>query len=88
MANLPVVWTKHLKDEKAKKEFEAYLRNSTQLVTVLLNILDDQERSLQSIENSITQFETPSWSERQAWINGRHAQIRAIKDLFNFIDTP
>lgn len=85
LANIPTAWTSNLRDPKQKQEFEVALRNSTTAITRLLEILDSQESSLESLENTIDQFNTPSWSERQAWINGKKAQIKSTRDLFNFI---
>lgn len=79
-----LAWVSDIKDPKKKKEFEDYLRNASLITDKLLKILDDQERSLESIENNIEQFDSPSWSSRQAWINGRKAQIRVIRSLFNY----
>lgn len=85
MPNLPVVWTKHLKTEKERREFEDYLRNSTRALTRLLDIIEESESNLIKKDISETDFEDPNWSHKQAFRNGRLSGLSEIKTILTFI---
>lgn len=75
-------WTKHLKDEEDKKKLEATIRASTTIVSRLLVILEEEDRSL---DKAATDFENPSWAYRQAYILGQKEALKKIKELIDFI---
>lgn len=85
MANLPMVWTKHLKnDEEAKKRFESTLRNSSTLVSRLVEILKEKDNTVASVTNA--DYDNPSWAYSQAHRNGYRQALKDILDLFNFME--
>lgn len=78
------MWTKHLKTDKAKKDFEVYLRNSSSLIERLKAILTEKLEVLEKEEFSLSSYDTASWAYKQAHINGAKAEIQTLLDLFNF----
>jgi hypothetical protein len=80
---LNLVWTKNLPSTK-KKEFEATLRNSTFVLSRLRDILDEEMEVLDRQETTISDFDHPNWSHKQAYRNGERARIRKMRDLLSF----
>ena len=83
MSNLPIEWTKHIKDAVKKEEFEKTIRASQTIVSRLIELLDEQISGLDKQETSISDYETPSWSEKQAHRNGQRSTLRRLKDLLS-----
>lgn len=81
---LPVQWTKHLQGEK-RDNLEALVRNSTIVLSRLYEILEEELAQIEAKEYSITDFEDPSWSQKQAFRNGSKAQINKLKNLLSFL---
>lgn len=79
-------WTKHLKTKRARDDFEVVLRNSTQVLSRLYELLDEDLESLETQELSPKSFEEPNWAEKQAYINGRKYQLKQTKALLEFIN--
>ena len=84
-SNLPLAWTKHLSTEYQRKSFEDLLRNSTLQFSRLLEILDEKERALTKQTTTLSEYENPSWSHKQAHINGYIACLTNLKELFTFL---
>lgn len=83
---LPLVWTKHLKTAKEKENFESLLRNSTQVLTRLKQILEEKESDLVSAQTRLEDYDTPSWAFKEAHRHGRQAELKALKELIDFIN--
>jgi hypothetical protein len=83
--SLPVVWTKHIQDPEKKKNFEQSVRASTTALGRLLEIIEDEERVLESSSFSLKDFDTPSWAYKQAYINGEKSRLKKLKELIDFI---
>lgn len=77
-------WTREIRDEEARKNFELIVRNSTLLLTRLKGILEEAERSLISQSATMDDFKDPNWSHKQAFRNGELGCIRKMKDLIPF----
>lgn len=84
--SLPLVWTKHLKDPDSKQKFEQSLRASTTMAYRLLEILDEEERAIESQSCSVKDFDNPAWAFKQAFHQGEKARIRKLKELLEFIN--
>lgn len=76
-----VQWTKHIKDEKDRKEFLQILANSTTVLNRLRNILIEEMSGIDNSEYSVDDFDSPSWSHKQAFRNGERARIKKLIDL-------
>lgn len=83
MANLPIVWTKHLKTKEEKENFESLLRNSTIVASRLVTILREMDESKVSRE---TDYDSPSWAYLQADQNGYRRAIQEVLKLFNYLE--
>jgi len=83
---LSVEWTEHLQNDKtAKDQLELAVRNSTVALVRLLEILEKKKASLERVEANTTQYEHPSWSHKQAHLNGKRASLDEIITLLQFI---
>lgn len=83
--SLPLAWTKHLSDPKAKENLELSIRNSTSALGRLYQILEDEERALENSSLTIKDFDDPSWAFKQAYKNGEKARLKKLKELIDFI---
>jgi hypothetical protein len=77
-------WTSDLPPE-TKEDFQKLLRNSQVQFGKLLQILDDEEQTLNRQESTIKDFEDPNWSHKQAFRNGDRSRIRKMKELLSFV---
>lgn len=80
------VWTQHLTNEKSKEEFSSSVQGSRTVLERLKEILESKEEALNSQEMSVKDFDTPNWSEKQAFRNGRRLEIHDLKKLVD-LDT-
>ena len=85
MKKLSVVWTRHLKDESKKEEFEKTIRASTTMAYRLLDILKEEEDALDAKSCSIADFDNPNWALKQAFIMGEKSRIKKLRDLLEHI---
>lgn len=69
------MWTRHLSEDR-KEDFEALVRNSTIVLGRMKRILLDQLDSTFVSEETESDFDTPSWSHKQAYRNGERAGLR------------
>lgn len=83
MKPLSSAWTRHL-DGQAKDDFEIIVRNSTLLLTRLKDYIEENERSLLSLNTSADDFEDPNWSHKQAFRNGQLSGLKKMKELIPF----
>jgi len=81
MNNPAVVWTKHLRTEEARKNFENMLRGNVVVNERLIQILHEKRGSNQA---KLADYESPSWAYLQADKNGYDRAIKDILELFNF----
>ena len=80
---MKLVWTKHLKTQEEKEQFQKLLLGNKQILKVLKKILDEKDLSLERSENTLESYNTPSWAFKQAHKNGYRSCLEAIKDLIN-----
>ena len=81
-----VEWTKHLKTEAEKKEFEASVRHDTLVLGRLLEIIEDKINSLDREEITPSSYENSAWAYKQAHINGTRQGLTTVKNLLSFLD--
>jgi len=81
---ISTAWTKTIKDPEKKQSFENLLRNSTLVNSRLLEILQEM---YESEENSSVDYESASWSHKQADRNGARRAIRQIMTLFEYMES-
>lgn len=83
---LPLVWTKHLKTAKEKENFESLLRNSTQVLSRLKQIIEERETDLAATQTKLEDYDSPSWAFKEAHRHGRQAELKTLKELIDFIN--
>jgi hypothetical protein len=71
-------WTAHLNDSERKQGFEDVVRNSTQVLTRLSDIIQEEIDRLNREKISEEGFKDPNWPYLQAHVLG---QIRALVKL-------
>lgn len=71
-------------DPLAKEDLEKTLRNSAVAFNKLLEILEDRKRQLDTSEIR-EDYQSPSWSHKQAHRNGRRQELQDTIDLLTFI---
>lgn len=77
-------WTKHLKTEKEREEFELLLSSSRQVLGRLYDLLEEKEASLTKEEVSPDNYDA-GYPFRQAHQNGRRHEIMKLLKLLEFI---
>lgn len=78
------LWCKKLKG-KEKEDFETYVRNATQIVERLRDIIREREEEIGKSETS-DDYESGSWAYKQAHRNGRKEELNALKTLTAHLD--
>jgi len=82
---LPINWLSHLQG-KERADFEGVVRNSTQVLGRLRDILKTELQSIESIEERTGSYDNSSWAFKQAFLNGQRAQINGLLKLLEFMD--
>lgn len=80
---IPVIWFKN-KSEDEKKSVEYILQNNKILVQALLDIIDQFEQEEDVSGLKLTDYDSPSWSHKQADRNGARRALRKVRTLFSF----
>lgn len=78
------IWTRHLPEDK-KADFQSLVLNSTIVLERMRTILRDQFESTYVSEEAESDFDTPSWSHKQAFRNGERAGLRRALRLLAHI---
>jgi len=76
-------WSQHLIDVEDKNKFEKRVYSARAVLDRLLTILKEEKVIVLNTERTVKDFDQPNWSEKQAFRNGRCAEISA---LINLID--
>lgn len=77
------VWTKHLKDEEVKKQFESSLLGSRVVLERAVQILKEEDDSLTKAELNHKIYDLPNWDYRTAHDNGFKAGLRTAMKLLD-----
>lgn len=83
MSKLPLAWSKGL-SAKEKEELEYVLRNNQRLISAFLNLLDQMEQEETRADVNLSEYDSPSWSHKQADRNGARRAYKKIRTLFTF----
>jgi hypothetical protein len=78
--NLPSEWFAKCESEKDKEELKDYLLNSSRLMDQLKEMI--QRRYDQEWGAKVTDYDSPSWSHKQAHKNGR---LDAYEEIFKLL---
>lgn len=84
MPNLDTRWLRHLKTKEDKENLENIIRNDTQVLGVLEGILQDRLATLETSETKLEDYDTASWSFKQAHRNGAKSEIHSLLKLLQF----
>ena len=82
--NLPIVWTQGLTGEP-KARFEDAIKSvlATPVMARLSEIIEDKMNGLDTHEGSVADYDTPSWSHKQAHRNGLRQGYLDVLKLIN-----
>lgn len=82
---LPTPWVRHLKDQDSRDNFERIVRGSVTALSRLYDLLEEEEEAIHNQEASTDDYlGTTDWAYKQAFRNGKKAQIRELKRLLGF----
>lgn len=77
-------WTKHLRDEAERLQFEKTIKASRTALDRLAQILREELEVLNNQEASLTDYDSAAWSHKQAHRNGQRAFAKTVLDLLTF----
>lgn len=77
------VWTKNLKTEAERENFNNQLLGARPVLERLGELLDEKEKELDRSERSQKAYENPNWAYLQAHRNGCAGMLQSIKELIN-----
>jgi hypothetical protein len=77
------LWTKHIKDQEAKENFERQIINSIPVLERIQDILKEDLDTLDKVEFSTKAYDNPNWAYRQAHVNGYKTAYKNLDKLLN-----
>lgn len=77
------VWTKNLKTEEEKENFNNQLLGARPVLERLYQLLDEKEVELDRSERNLKAYENPNWAYLQAHKNGCASMLQSVKELIN-----
>lgn len=77
------IWTDHLPDQEEKTKFKEDVYGAHKVIDRIRTILEGRLKSIERSEVSLTVYDSPSWSAKQAHNNGRRSEIM---DFLTLID--
>lgn len=80
-SRLPTTWLKG-KTPQEQDAIRSLLSNSSTLINELLLILDNLEAEEVRAETNLEEYDSPSWSHKQADRNGARRAYKKIRQLF------
>jgi hypothetical protein len=83
---LPVQWLCHLPQGKERQELEQHIRNSTLVLGRLREIILKEIEGIDHWENNSNYYDNPSWSHKQAHMNGQRSSYQDLLRLLSFMD--
>ncbi len=75
-------WTKNLKTDEDKSKFLGMLFRARHVFERVLELIDENEKSISFSEVSPKAYDNPNWHYRQAHANGYKQCLRDFKKLF------
>jgi hypothetical protein len=83
-SNVKSIWIAHLKTEEEREEFKKTLstrRRGDPVYERILQLVTQRLEQIERVENTVDQYSDPSWSHKQAHLNGRRAELEVLFDL-------
>lgn len=77
------VWTKNLKTEEERQNFQNQVIGARPVLQRLSDLLEEKEKELDRSERSQKAYENPNWAYLQAHRNGCAGMLQSIKELIN-----
>ncbi len=77
------VWTKNLKTQEEKDNFNNQLLGARPVLERLQELLNEKEVELDRSERRLSAYETPNWAYIQAHKNGCASMLQSVKELIN-----
>lgn len=78
-----IKWTEHIQDPDEKLKFERFIKSSKPILEHLILLLKNKKDSLERQELDAKMFDNPNWDYKQAFLNGKKAEI---SELIKLID--
>ena len=86
LTKLATKWFGDLKDPAAKQKLEGIVKGSSIALTRLNEIVEDSLSSARRQEAKVSDYDTASWSHKQAHRNGYCQAMYEIQELLSFLD--
>jgi len=80
---MKTAWTQHLKTQEEKDRFHNSVIGSRLVLERLATILTEKEKGAERVIQSLSSYDSPSWSFKAADNNGYSRAIAEIKSLIN-----
>ena len=80
---LSTLWVKHLKDPEEIDKLNKAILGSVVIRNRLTQIIKEKLESIDNTECSVSDYDSPSWSHKQAHRNG---QKTALNEVLKLID--
>jgi len=77
------IWTREIKDQKAKEDFKNALVHDTLILGRLDEILDYMLFELARSEGTVDDYDNPSWAYKTADRIGRRRSLMAVKEMIS-----
>ena len=81
--NLNTKWTRKTSPDK-REDLEKLIRNSTIVLSRLKDIVEEDLVEMDKV--SLSDYESPSWSHKQAHENGKKEYARQLLTLLSFLE--
>lgn len=78
-----MAWTSHLKTDEEKERFASSVLGSRIVLERLSQILSQEEGEITRTELSVSEYDNPNWSHKQAFRNGQRSVYRKLQSLIN-----
>lgn len=78
-----IAWTNHLKTQEEKERFAGSVIGSKAVLERLSQILAQEESEITRTELSVSEYDNPNWSHKQAFKNGQRSIYRKLQSLIN-----
>jgi len=78
---LSTEWSKHLKTQAERKEFERSVMGASHVLERLAQLIDEKMEGLDRAELSPSSYDNPSWAYKQSHMNGHRNGLTEVKKL-------
>lgn len=77
-------WTKNLTEQADKERLQKTILGSRVALDRLKELIEEEVKALDNQEASLTDYDSPSWSHKQAHRNGERGFAKKIIELLTF----